>query len=178
MRTRLTLLFLLGAWMGATVFMWMVATKNFAIVERILESPAEGFAATVSSLSPEELRLALRYQASEVNRLFFEGWGMLQPPLALLVMLLAWRSGNSRLIVAVTAVMLLITDFLQLYVVPETVRLGRLLDIVPREPAPPEAAPFWRLHHTYTGLDMLKFVLGLTVFGAQLKRGVPRDTDA
>lgn len=162
--------------MGATVFMWMVAAKNFAIVERILESPAEGFAATVSSLSPEELRLALRYQASEVNRLFFEGWGMLQPPLALLVMLLAWRSGNSRLIVAVTAAMLLITVFLQLYVVPETVRLGRLLDFVPREPAPPEAAPFWRLHHTYTGLDMLKFVLGLTVFGAQLKRGAARDT--
>lgn len=149
--------------MGATVFMWMVAAKNFAIVERILESPAEGFAATVSSLSPEELRLALRYQASEVNRLFFEGWGMLQPPLALLVMLLAWRSGNSRLIVAVTAAMLLITVFLQLYVVPETVRLGRLLDFVPREPAPPEAAPFWRLHHTYTGLDMLKFVMGLGV---------------
>jgi hypothetical protein len=72
--------------------------------------------------------------------------------------------------------MLLITVFLQLYVVPETVRLGRLLDFVPREPAPPEAAPFWRLHHTYTGLDMLKFVLGLTVFGAQLKRGAARDT--
>jgi hypothetical protein len=175
MRSRLTLLFLLGAWMGATVFMWMVATQNFAVVEQILAGPPEGFAAAVSSLSPEDLRLALRYQASEVNRLFFEGWGMLQPPLAVLVMLLAWRSGSSRLIVALIALMLLVTVFLQLYVAPETVRLGRLLDFVPREPPPPEAAPFWRLHHTYTGLDMLKFVLGLAVFASHLRRGNVRD---
>ena len=61
------------------------------------------------------------------------------------------------------AEVLLITVVLQLYVVPETIRLGRLLDFVPREPPPPEEAPFWRLHHTYTALDMLKFVLGLGV---------------
>ena len=50
---------------------------------------------------------------------------------------------------------------LQFYVVPETIRLGRLMDFVPREPPPPEAAPFWRLHGAYTALDMLKFLLGL-----------------
>jgi hypothetical protein len=170
MRTRLLLLLVLGAWMGATVFMWMVATQNFAVVEQLLTSPAEGFAATVSALSPDQLRLTLRHQASEVNRLFFEGWGMLQPPLAVLVMLLAWRSGSPRAIVAAAALMLLITVFLQLYVVPETVRLGRLLDFVPREPPPPEDAPFWRLHHTYTGLDMLKFVLGLGIAFWEVKR--------
>jgi hypothetical protein len=143
--------------------MWMVATQNFAVVERILAARSEGFAATASPLTPEQLRLVLRYQASEVNRRFFEGWGMIQPPLAVVVMLLAWRSGGGRRVVAATAVMLLITLLLQLYVVPETVRLGRVLDFLPRDPPPPEAAPFWRLHHTYTGLDMLKFVLGLGV---------------
>lgn len=182
MSSRLILLLLLGAWLGATVFMWMVATQNFAVVERILAVRPESFAATASDLSPQELRLVLRYQASEVNRLFFEGWGMIQPPLAVLVMLLAWRSGSSRWIVAATAVMLLMTVFLQVYVVPETVRLGRLLDFMPREPPPPEAAPFWRLHHTYTGLDMLKFVLGLSVAFLVVKQGpaqaVPARSDA
>jgi hypothetical protein len=163
MTSRLILLLLLGAWLGATVFMWMVATQNFAVVERILAARSEGIAATASGLTPEQLRLVLRYQASEVNRLFFEGWGMLQPPLAVVVMLLAWRSGSGRWIVAATAMMLLITMFLQIYVVPETVRLGRILDFLPREPPPPEATPFWSLHHTYTGLDMLKFVMGLGV---------------
>ena len=180
MRSRLTLLLLLGAWLGATVFMWMVATRNFAVAERILAGRSEGFTTTVSKLSPEELRLVLRYQASEVNRLFFEGWGMVQPPLAVGVMLLAWRSGGSRWTVAATAMMLLITVFLQVYVVPETVRLGRILDFIPREPPPPEAAPFWRLHHTYTGLDMLKFGLGLGVAFLMVKRstqGVPANSD-
>jgi hypothetical protein len=171
MRSRLILLLLLGVWLGATVFMWMVATQNFAVVERIRASGSEGFAATVSKLSPEELRLVLRYQASEVNRLFFEGWGMLQPPLAVVVMLLAWRSGGGRRVVAVTAAMLLITVVLQIYVVPETVRLGRMLDFIPREPPPPESTPFWRLHHTYTGLDMLKFVLGLAAAFWIVKQG-------
>ena len=170
----MTLLFLLGAWVGATLFMWMVATQNFAVVDQILEARSEGFARTVSALTAEQLRLALRYQASEVNRLFFEGWGMLQPPLAVLVMLLAWRSGSSRMVVGAVAAMLLITVFLQVYVVPETVRLGRVLDFLPREPAPPEAAPFWRLHHTYTGLDMLKFVLGLAVGLLVIRTGADR----
>lgn len=171
MTSRMTLLFLLGAWMGATLFMWTVATQNFAVVEQIREHGSEGFMATVSGLSPEELRLALRYQASEMNRLFFEGWGMVQPPLAVAVMLLAWRSGSGRLVLVATAVMLLITVFLQLYVVPQTVYLGRALDFVPREPPPPEAAPFWRLHHTYTGLDMLKFVLGLATGFLVIRQG-------
>jgi hypothetical protein len=82
------------------------------------------------------------------------------------------------LVVALAAVMLLITVFLQLYVVPETVRLGRLLDFVPREPPPPEAAPFWRLHHTYTGLDMLKFLLGLAVFFRTVKQTPARGSAA
>ena len=66
--------------------------------------------------------------------------------------------------------MLLICLALQFYVVPETIRLGRIIDFLPREPAPPEAAPFWRLHHTYTGLDMLKFLLGLATMGVLLRK--------
>jgi hypothetical protein len=169
MKKRRILMLVLGVWLGATVFMWMVATQNFAAVERILSAPSREFAATASALSPEQLRLVLRYQASEVNRFFFEGWGMLQPPLAVVALWLAWRSGADRWIVGAVAVMLLIAVFLQLYVVPETVRLGRLLDFVPREPPPPAATPFWRLHHTYTGLDMLKFLLGLGVAFGLLK---------
>jgi hypothetical protein len=93
--------------------------------------------------------------------LFFNRWGLLQVPIAILALGLAWRSSSGKLVVAFTALMLLIVLVLQFYVVPETVRLGRILDFLPRAPDPPEAAPFWRLHHTYTGLDMLKFLLAV-----------------
>lgn len=161
MTSRSALLFVLGLWLGATVFMWLAATQNFAVVEAVRASDNAGFSAAASDLSPENLRLVLRYQASEVNRLFFNGWGLAQLPIAVVAIVLAWRAKLSRVPLVLIAAMVLIVVVLQGYVVPETVRLGRLLDFVPREPAPPEAAPFWRLHHIYTGLDMLKFLLGL-----------------
>jgi hypothetical protein len=71
------------------------------------------------------------------------------------------------------ALMLLIVLFLQFYVVPETVRLGRILDFLPRTPDLPETAPFWRLHHTYTGLDMLKFLLALVSGLVLIRRDSP-----
>jgi hypothetical protein len=67
--------------------------------------------------------------------------------------------------------MVLIGAGLQLAVVPEAIRLGRLLDFAPRSPAPPELAPFWRLHNAYTTLDSVKLLLG--IFGlARLLRKV------
>ncbi len=149
--------------------MWSVATQNFAVVNNTLEGDHPDIQQTASSLEPGGLRLLLRYQASEVNRLFFDKWGFIQLPIAAIVMMLAWKQ-DSSLIRAAAGVMLLICLALQFYVVPETIRLGRIIDFLPREPAPPEAAPFWRLHHTYTGLDMLKFLLGLATMGVLLRK--------
>lgn len=163
MSARSALLFVLGLWLGCTVFMWLLATQNFAVVEAIQDSDNTGLASTTSGLSPENLRLVLRFQASEVNRLFFNGWGWAQLTVAALAIILAWRAKLNRATLLLIAIMAVIVVALQACIVPETIRLGRLLDFVPREPAPPEAAPFWRLHHTYTGLDMLKFLLGLAV---------------
>ena len=170
MGRKLILVFLLGAWSGGTLFMWSVAIQNFQVVNNILEGEHAEVRQTASSLEPGGLRLLLRYQASEVNRLFFDKWGFAQLPIAALVMILAWKQ-DGKLIPAAAAVMLLICLALQFSVVPETIRLGRIIDFLPRDPVPPEAAPFWRLHHTYTGLDMLKFLLGLASIGVLLRKG-------
>ena len=150
--------------------MWLVATQSFAVAARLLDAPSEGLAETAAALSPENLRLVLRHQASEVNRWFFGAWGWVQVPLAVVVFGSAVRLRGGKPMLGGLGVMLLITLALQFYVVPETVRLGRLLDFVPREPPPPEAAPFWRLHGAYTALDMLKFLLGLGAGVLLLKR--------
>ncbi len=174
MTLRGVLLFLLGAWCGASVFMWLVATQNFAVAARLLDTPSDGLADTAAALSPENLRLVLRHQASEVNRVFFNGWGLVQVPLAVAALALAWRIRSGKLLLAVIGLMLLISLVLQFYAVPETIRLGRLMDFVPREPPPPEEAPFWRLHGAYTALDMLKFVLGLAAGVVLLRQPAQR----
>ncbi len=169
MGLKLILVFLLGAWSGGTLFMWSVAMQNFAVVNNILEGDHDGVRQAASSLEPGGLRSLLRYQASEVNRLFFEKWGLVQLPVAAIVMILAWKQ-DGKFIPAAALVMLLICLALQFYVVPETIRLGRIMDFLPREPAPPEAATFWRLHHSYTGLDMLKFLLGIASMGVLVRK--------
>ena len=141
--------------------MWFVATRNFAVARALQETPAAGFEQITTPLDAEAIRLVTRHQASEVNRLFFHGWGLVQIPIAIIALGLAWRVQEGRMLVLLAGLMLVIVTGLELYVVPETIRLGRVLDFIPRDPPPPEDAPFWRLHHAYTGLDMLKFVLGI-----------------
>ena len=153
--------FVIGAWLGATVFMWLVATQNFHLVDRLLASPTPAFQAHIAALPAGNARLLMRYQASEVNRLFFDRWGLAQVLLGAIFLWLVFRSSADRQLRAVAVLMLLIALALQLGVVPETIRLGRMLDFAVRNPPPPETAPFWRLHAAYTTLDMLKFLLGI-----------------
>jgi hypothetical protein len=56
------------------------------------------------------------------------------------------------------------------YLTPAIVSLGRELDFVPREPAPPGMSRFWVLHAAYTSLEMLKLALGLLVAGLIARR--------
>lgn len=160
-RTGLLLLFLLGAWVGCTLFMWQTAIQNFAVAESVAASGDPGLRAAVGDLAKEGLRAALRFQASEVNRLFFSGWGWIQIPLAAVALFLAWHSRSGRAAVTVVAAMFAITIVLAAYVVPETVLLGRLIDFAPAGDLPDVRERFWMLHHSYTILDMLKFILGL-----------------
>ena len=155
------LLFLLGAWSCGTLFMWQTAIQNFAVAEAVASSAHEGLATAADGLVPGSLRTLVRYQASEVNRLFFSGWGWVQLGLATLSFLLAWVCRCGRAVVMLVGAMLLITVALAAYVVPETVRLGRLMDFAAEGALPQVEDMFWTLHHAYTGMDMLKFAMGL-----------------
>ena len=79
-------------------------------------------------------------------------------------------AGSGRVSVALLAVMLAIVAFLALYAVPETVRLGRVMDFADDGSHSAVEQAFWRLHHSYTGLDMAKFGLGLLVAGLVWRR--------
>jgi hypothetical protein len=73
---------------------------------------------------------------------------------------LAWKGGR-RLRAAILAAAVIAVG-LHVYVVPETIRIGRMIDFQPRESETARQIEFWRLHNAYTGLDMLKL---LTIAG-------------
>jgi hypothetical protein len=157
MNRRTALALTLGGWAVGTLFMWFVATQNFAAVDRILAAPPAALQSLTAGLDAADAREVLRYEASELNRLYFDRWGYAQVLLALIAVALAWNGG--RRLRAGILVATVIAVGLQFYVVPETIRIGRSIDFQPRQPETPRQAEFWRLHNAYTGLDMLKFLI-------------------
>ncbi len=150
--------------------MWSVAIENFRVVDRLLASPSPELKQRLALLAPGESRLLMRHQGSEVNRLFFDRWGWMQLGLGVVLVGLVFYSTPDRWLRITIVLMTLIAAGLQLAVVPEAVRLGRLLDFTPRSPAPPELAPFWRFHNAYTTLDSVKLLLGIFGVARSLRK--------
>lgn len=169
-RSGLILLFLLGGWSFGTIFMWQTAIQNFRVAERVAVSENEGLEQASQGLQKGSLREIVRFQAGEVNRFFFIAWGWTQLPLALGVLILALQVRLGWTSVALAIAMLAIVSFLAFFAVPETVRLGRMMDFLPDGSRPEIERVFWRLHHTYTALDTLKLCFGIATAALAWRR--------
>lgn len=154
--TELLLAFTLGAWLAETIGLWIAAGQNFGLVDRLLEDGAAEFHRRVALLEPETARQVLRYFASEVNRLYFQIWNVVQMALGATAVLLVYRAnlGRAPLILAGTA--LAIVALLTAVVMPTIIRIGRSLDFLVRQPPPAELATFGAWHGTYVLLDFVK----------------------
>ena len=72
--------------------------------------------------------------------------------------------------------MLAIVIAMLVYLTPAIVSLGRSLDFVPHDPAPPGMQRFWILHAAYTSLEMIKLLVGAVVtYGVVRQPSVARD---
>jgi hypothetical protein len=58
-------------------------------------------------------------------------------------------------------ILLAITIAMAFYLTPQIIAVGRPLDFVPREPAPPALVQFGRLHAAYSILDLGKLLIGI-----------------
>jgi len=169
---------LLGAWLMGSVMMFAVAPQNFYVIDHLLaSSPHARFHALAAELGPGSLRECLRYLASELNRTFFLQWNVVQLVLGGSVVWLCWqREVQPR--PRVPALSALFSVVLLLGVVtPIVIRVGRSLDFVPRDPAPPQLSTFQLSHVAYTLVDVLK-VLCVGVATVWLLRAEPARTPA
>jgi hypothetical protein len=160
-------LVLVGAWIAGSICSSVVATENFYTIDRLLAGmPNQAFAKAVQQLGQPQARDLLRYLSSELNRLYFQLWNVAQIALgALTLWLIASRAGDPRMRRATRTVvaMLAIVAVMLAYLTPQIVSIGRSLDFVPRDPAPPAMQTFWVLHAAYTSLEMLKLAAGCLV---------------
>jgi hypothetical protein len=158
---RVLVIALLGAWIAGSLILAGVATQNFRTVDRLLSASTPEFSHAIAPLGNDQARIVLRYLSSELNRLYFGAWGLIQ--LAFGVAILAGALGHRPLdragLIGAAATLLLAVAMLLLNWF--IISLGRSLDFVPHAPPPPGLARFWRLHFAYTSLDAMKVVLCL-----------------
>jgi hypothetical protein len=171
-------LVVMGAWLMGSVAMSVVATENFYTVDRLLAASSNGrFGAMVQTLGAAASRELLRYLSSELNRLYFQMWNVAQLVLGGLALWLVFESftrvpqdtapgprmDSSGLAVKGIVAMLATVVLMLVYLTPAIVSLGRELDFVPRDPAPPGMSRFWVLHAAYTSLEMINLLVGILV---------------
>ena len=157
---------LLGAWMGGTLVIWLVATISFRNADRVLSRPTPEAAPLLLSVPEAARRPVLRHLASEFNRLLFPVWGALQLVLggAVLVLLLR-QTPRSPADLTLAGILLLLVVVMLGVITPVITSLGRTMDFVPRTPPPPQMAAFGKLHAAYSFLDLIKLVLaGILAF--------------
>lgn len=170
-RSQLLATAILGVWVGITLFMWLAAATSFSTVDRVLQSQNPELAKITKPLSPVETREVLRHLASEINRTSFGTYNWAQIVLgALLLFLLLRQSPRDGTAMALVGAMFAIVLILSFIVTPQIVTLGRSLDFVPRIPPPPEMGRFRMLHASYTGLDGIKLLAGLTLLARWIVR--------
>ena len=122
----------------------------------------------MAQLGQPAARDLLRYLSSELNRLYFQLWNGAQLAFGAVVLWLLVRSRRQHPIYAgragrAVAAMLVIVVAMAVWLTPAIVALGRSLDFVPRDPAPPGMQRFWALHAAYTSLEMIKLLVGVWV---------------
>lgn len=161
MKRRLAIFFM-AVWLTGTVLMAVVATENFWTIDRLFSAPPNAaFAATVDKFGDADARALVHYFSSELNRLYFQVWGIFQTAVGIFVLWcvvsLPKASRPKWLIVSMLAITLLFAAI----ITPQIVSVGRALDFVSRDPAPPELRTFGLLHAAYTVLDGVKLILGI-----------------
>jgi hypothetical protein len=166
--------------MLGTVLLGAVASENFFMIDRLLDSSSvsssrshPSFQKDAAQLPPGEARLMLRYVSSELNRFYFNVWGWFELGLASLALLLVVRGSMQSKFTIGFGVMLALVAVMTIYITPRITEVGRALDFVPRNPVPPSLAEFGMLHAAYSFMDLAKLGIGIWL-AVDLMRGEKR----
>jgi hypothetical protein len=150
----------LGIWLGAGVFADIAVTQNFATVDRFLAAPGNILSATeLTKIGRERERVLLRRNAGEENNFIFENRERAEFVIgAVLIFVLAFGGRPDKLMLSPAAAMLVLVAVQHFYLSPQVADLGRRISDLP--PKDPLNATFWTFHGIYSGIEILKLLLG------------------
>jgi hypothetical protein len=166
------LLWLLGGWFFLSINMAFIASANFRVLDAEGLREADRIYAEIPA--GEERRRDLRYAASEINRYLFSVYSAVHVVVAAAAFALLWLvplSARRRLwIAAALGVCLVFAIVFVAWFTPVMVELGREIDFLARDPAPPPVQRFFRLHQVNVAMEMIKLALLAAVAVALIRR--------
>jgi hypothetical protein len=162
MHTRRLSLLILGLFLGLTAAMLLVATHNFSGVEELLAHQPDEARKMLAKLDPEQRRMLLRYQASELNRFYFQWYLNAQIVLILALTVNVFLAvKGSRFLLAVSAAIAIVVILQRLVLLPEIEYLGHAIDFIPPSTASPARQRFWSFHRIFSGVEVVKIAASL-----------------
>ena len=168
MSSRRLAVFLLGFWLGCTIFMGWVAVHNLGSVDPILKQSDRQLQRELKDIGYDRVKTLLRFEAAELNRHYFYHWEWIQLLMAILatVILLDATSANRLTMVFMAAIILLL--LVQHFLVgPEVVELGRGLDFAATDQMADERRAFGTFHAYCSSIEAIKFGL-LGIIGVRM----------
>lgn len=179
MNTRRIICTLLGMWIGASLFMAVVAASSFIQVNELIVNPAPETAPYFKILGAEKVGLLARHQASEFNRTLFENWGIAQIILGLLVFgMLLFGTKEGKVILGLSLLMVLLVTGMHLFITPSIIGYGRGLDFVSIDKEESTRKRVRALHNAYSTLEVVKLLAGvglLIIFFREVPRRGSRE---
>jgi hypothetical protein len=127
--TRRISTFLLGVWLGCSVFIGLVVLQNLHSADLVLGSPVEPVGNMVKTLGQEQITLLLRHHAAEQSRNLYYIWEQAQLALGLVLGVCLYFATQKRMLSLVLCGVMLGLVMLQFWAItPELAFRGREMD--------------------------------------------------
>ena len=153
--------FLLGTWLGSSVFMAFLVAESLRSAGRVMASPTAPAAKLLDKLGPEDAALLLRYQAAEESRATLFTWELVQLVVgAVLLVCLALAAPKNILPLALCGAMLLLVAFEHFRLTPELTYRGREADFPPGNRTFGTQTRLWAMEQIYLGVEGTKLLVG------------------
>ena len=177
MHTRRVATFLVGAWIGSSLFMAALTLAHFRSPARILSEPSLAASQFIKRLGTEDTLLLLRYQAAEQVRAYLSEWELAQFILGFAFLGTLFVGTQRKILPLVLgAVMIFVVAVQHFAITPEMVYRGREADFPPGNRTFATLARLWSIEQMYIGAESVKVLTGgvlasyLFVFSAGERR--------
>lgn len=161
MHTRRIATFLLGVWIGCSLFMDFLSLQNLRAAEWLISGASQPAAKRLKMLTQEDANLLMRYEGAEMNRRYTASWETVEIALGLALGVFTFMGTQKRWFPLVLCVIMLAAVIFQMIAIsPELAFRGRETDFPPGNTTFGAQASVWSVQQMFGIVEAVKLLLG------------------